>query len=265
MKETYYFSHDYNARNDLKITRLRHKYGMEGLGVYWCLVEMLYEEGGYLMLSDSECIANELRTQCDTLKSIITSDDLFKNDGEKFWSNSVLRRLEKRHEKSQKASESATKRWDNANAMRTQCDGNASKGKERKGNKIKEEEITANITTAAGDISKKTSEKVETFKTWEECTGRLITEHEGRQLDDFISEHGDIQVCMAIKESANNGRHKLNIKYLNAILERWRVEGRPSGNSSQPAPEGKGKGTGNYCPAPSWLLEGLNANTEIQG
>ena len=62
------------------------------------------------------------------------------SDGE-FTSNSVLERLKLREEKSTKARESANKRWNNANAMRTQCDGNAKK--ERKEKKIKEDEDAA--------------------------------------------------------------------------------------------------------------------------
>mgnify|MGYP001572489914 CR=1 FL=1 len=36
-KDTYYFSHDYNARNDEKILELRVKYGAEGYGLFCTL------------------------------------------------------------------------------------------------------------------------------------------------------------------------------------------------------------------------------------
>ena len=38
-KDTFYFSHDYNARNDEKIKRLIRKHGMQGYGVFWSIVE----------------------------------------------------------------------------------------------------------------------------------------------------------------------------------------------------------------------------------
>ena len=48
-KECFYFTHDYGARNDPKILELRAEYGLEGLGLYWCIVETLAEaEDGYI-------------------------------------------------------------------------------------------------------------------------------------------------------------------------------------------------------------------------
>ena len=41
-KDTYYFSHDYNCRNDEKIKRLLRKHGMSGYGIFWSIVEDLY-------------------------------------------------------------------------------------------------------------------------------------------------------------------------------------------------------------------------------
>jgi DnaD/phage-associated family protein len=122
---TLYFSHDCNARTDPKLARLAHKYGMAGIGIYWCVVEMLYENDGYLMRSDCEWIADALRTDMRTLCDIIENSELFVTDDQKFWSESALKRLHKIQEKSQKAANSAIKRWGNANALPTQCEGNA--------------------------------------------------------------------------------------------------------------------------------------------
>src|SRR4051812_45989014 len=44
MKETFYFRHDYNSRNDAKILELRAEFGYEGYGVYWALIETLAED-----------------------------------------------------------------------------------------------------------------------------------------------------------------------------------------------------------------------------
>ncbi|RYE28449.1 MAG: DUF4373 domain-containing protein, partial [Sphingobacteriales bacterium] len=135
-ENTYYFSHDYNARNDRKMVKLRLKLKMEGVGIYWSLVEMLYEEGGKLPFSEVSIIAVEWRAKESVIEQVIKDFDLFENDGESFWSESVKRRLDKRFEKSEKAKASASHRWRNANAMRTHTDGNAikeRKGKENKG------------------------------------------------------------------------------------------------------------------------------------
>lgn len=132
-KQTYYFSHDYNARSDRKIVHLLMKYGVEAVGIYWCIVEMLYEEGGYLHKTECERIAFELRTDCERISNVVNSL-LFKSDEDKFWSESVLERLKIRTEKSKSAAESANKRWEKEKSMRTHSDGNAIK--ENKGKEI---------------------------------------------------------------------------------------------------------------------------------
>jgi hypothetical protein len=132
---TYYFTHDYNARNDRKLVKVRLKHRQAGVGIYWSLVEMLYEEGGKMLISDTSLIAVELREKEVAVRSVINDFGLFESDEQYFWSNSVKRRLDKRLEKSEKAKESAAHRWQNANAMRTDSDGNAIK--ERKGKEIK--------------------------------------------------------------------------------------------------------------------------------
>lgn len=140
---TQYFSHDYNSRNDTKIQKIWASMGLEGVGLYWCLVEKLYESHGYIMRSDCEGIAFEMRTQCEKVIAILNSD-LFENDEEKYWSESALRRLEQRNEKGEKARKNAEKRWNkqkNANALQTECKGNANKEKETKEKKRKEKEI----------------------------------------------------------------------------------------------------------------------------
>jgi len=88
------------------------KHGMAGIGAYWCIVEMLYEEAGYLPL-EYDSISYELRIDTNVIQSIIEDFDLFKMDEEEFWSESALERLRKRCEKSDKARNSIQKRWDN--------------------------------------------------------------------------------------------------------------------------------------------------------
>jgi hypothetical protein len=134
-KETFYFSHDYNSRNDPKMVSLLMKTGVVGIGVYWCIIEMLYEQGGYIQIEECERIAFELRTENELVLKIIESN-LFGRNKEMFWSESVIRRLNVRKVKSARARESANYRWNDANGMRTQSDSNAikeSKGKESKG------------------------------------------------------------------------------------------------------------------------------------
>lgn len=137
-KEAYYFSHDYNARNDQKLVRLQMKHGVAGIGIYWCLIEMLYEEGGRIMRTECERIAFELRTDIVSIQSVLSEFGLFYFDGDYFCSESVNRRLEKRDQKSENARNSAKKRWKDANALPSHDSRNAIK--ERKGKEIKEKD-----------------------------------------------------------------------------------------------------------------------------
>ena len=138
-KDTFYFSHDYNARFDEKIKQLIRKHSMLGYGCYWAIIEDLYNNANALR-TDYDGIAFELRITTEQAKSIINDFDLFVFDGDYFGSASVERRLNERNEKSVKARQSAFDRWNkvknNANALRTQSDGNAIK--ESKGNESKE-------------------------------------------------------------------------------------------------------------------------------
>jgi hypothetical protein len=137
-KDTFYFSHDYNARNDDKIKRLIRKHGMIGYGIFWSIVEDLYNNANALRM-DYEGIAYDLRSDCEIVASVVNDFDLFIFNGDFFGSNSVQERLDQRNNKSESARKSASYRWENANALQTQSEGNAKK--ERKGKEIKGKEI----------------------------------------------------------------------------------------------------------------------------
>ena len=140
-----YFSHDYNSRNDTKLVRAGMKFGLcQAIGAYWCIVEMLYEEGGYLPLSEYERITFELRCPNELITYLINDSELFENDGEMFWSNTAIERLKMRASKSQKARESIEYRWyrkRNTNVSETNNERNTSKVKESESeNESKEKE-----------------------------------------------------------------------------------------------------------------------------
>jgi hypothetical protein len=146
-KKTQYFSHDFGARNDPKIQNVLMELGQEGKGVYWDLVEMLYEQGGYLNINEYKIYAFALRTHSDCIASLVNNFGLFQKDDKYFWSDSVLRRLDLMINKSTQAKESAKIRWENANALKNDADAMRSvyksdankeinKIKEKKDNKV---------------------------------------------------------------------------------------------------------------------------------
>lgn len=179
-----YFSHDYGARNDPKMQKLLMKLGQTGKGIFWDLVEMLYEQGGRLMRSECDGYAFALRVDCETLLSVINDFDLFKTDDTFFWSDSVLKRIQLRNDKSIKATESAKKRWDNANALRTHCDGNANKEKESKEKKRKRESIGAH------DLSKSNLYRKPTIPTLEKVQEVFLSKGGSREMaEKFFNTH----------------------------------------------------------------------------
>jgi len=141
-KDTYYFSHDYNSRNDIKIKKLISKHGYLGYGIFWAIIEDLYNNANALQ-TDYDCISFDLRCDIDMVKSIINDFDLFVFDTTFFGSSSVENRINERNSKSVKARKSALSRWNkiksDANALPTQSDSNAIKEKKvnkKKGNDI---------------------------------------------------------------------------------------------------------------------------------
>ena len=157
MKKTYYFQHDYNARNDPKLQAVMIKYGLAGIGAFWCIVEMLYEQDGTLPITSIPSIAYTLHADEEMLKNIVCKMDLFECNKKIFWSRSVRKRLGIINEISDIRRKAAEKRWksnknDNAKAMQMQCKSNAKAQKndanamqtECKCNAIKEKEIKGN-------------------------------------------------------------------------------------------------------------------------
>jgi len=137
MKETFYFSHDYNARSDAKIKRLIYCLGIQGYGIYWALIEDLYNNDNK-MACDYDLIAYELRVDAGTILKVVMDFDLFEIYDGFFSSISIEKRLIARNEKSEKARSNATKRWNNATAKPLHSESNAIKDNKVKENKIKD-------------------------------------------------------------------------------------------------------------------------------
>jgi len=110
--QSLYFSHDSNSRRDPKLVKLLRVVGWNGYGLYWAIVEQLRESDQYRMETDYESIAYDMQTQCKTIKNIVENFKLFKIKDGWFWTESLLRRMKLKDEKSKKCSDSANKRWE---------------------------------------------------------------------------------------------------------------------------------------------------------
>jgi len=162
-KDAYYFSHDYNARKDPKCIALIKDFGMSGYGLYWCLIEVMYEQGGKVKKFPAlfNALAHEFKTSekniTRQIEAMLNKFELLTQDEKFIWSESVLDRLELRENKKYihqetgriggiKSGEQRRKMKQNEGTLQqneaTLQGLEANEAKESKGKEIKEKEIT---------------------------------------------------------------------------------------------------------------------------
>ena len=101
-----YFSHDSNARNSDRLIKVRMKYGALGYGVYFMILERLRDDPRYMSVRDYNMIAFDLRVDSSVIKSVVEDFGLFvfTEDGEYFYSEGFMRRMDLKDNERQKRS-----------------------------------------------------------------------------------------------------------------------------------------------------------------
>ena len=111
-----FFKHDYGSRLSPEMLKLRMKEGMSGVGIYWCIIEQLFENGGTIKLADVAAIAYELRIdgEEEKVQRVINDYGLFVTNQEtcEFTARTVQEQLKHRKERSESAKRSIAKRWE---------------------------------------------------------------------------------------------------------------------------------------------------------
>ena len=256
MKDAYFFSHDSNARNDLKILAMRNVYGMEGYGWFWVLVELLREQERYRLKISDKFFYHSLASQLQNTKEIsekfindcIKEFDLFKTDGESIWSDSLNRRMEHLEEVREKRKKAAEIRWDkqnNANASKKhanaskmnacamqnskngmQVDAKESKVKESKvkESKVKESKVKeSKVYSSAAEKLLYNEEFKKIISCYEQNIKPTIMPAVAEGLNKWFDEISADLIMKAIKEAALNDAKSMN--YINQILINWNDEG----------------------------------------
>ena len=137
-KDAYYFSHDSNARNDVRMIKLRRMGGLESVGLYWCVIEMLREADDYELPVDTiEDICYEFRVNITSFE-ILFICELLIQDESVFYSNSLKNRMVKLDEIKEKRA-IAGREGGKSKANAKQMLSNKSIVKQSKVNDIKEE------------------------------------------------------------------------------------------------------------------------------
>lgn len=141
IKNSYYFPHDCNARTDEKVLKLRAKFGWEGYGIFWAIVETLSETSdGYFEL-DEEAIGGlslSIGVAIDKLKEILDyliKIKLLSTNNSQFFNRRILEHIELRKSFVVAGRKGAISRWGDRGA------NGGVNAKERKGKEIKQVEI----------------------------------------------------------------------------------------------------------------------------
>lgn len=111
MATTQYFPHYSNARNDEKILALRMKYGMEGYGVFFAILERLLDSTDYMLSTNYNLIAFDFRVSNEFIKSIVEDFGLFEftEDHKSFYSVRFLEHMDYKDDISKKRAEAGRK------------------------------------------------------------------------------------------------------------------------------------------------------------
>ena len=106
-----YINHKISNRSEYVFRKLIERKGAAAYGVYWYILEELYESGGKMLFEEIETISKVLCVRKDFVVSVIKSFSLFQYDSESFWSDEVIEQIEKRQKIKDKRKEAANKRW----------------------------------------------------------------------------------------------------------------------------------------------------------
>ncbi len=118
-KNTFYFSHDSNAHDDEKILCLITDHGFEGYGIYWLLLELMFETPTTKLHHELiRGLSHRYKIDISKLSQVINTSvslGLFESDKKTFWSNSLRSRkaiwIEKREKQSIGGKAAMQRRW----------------------------------------------------------------------------------------------------------------------------------------------------------
>ena len=145
-KESFYFTHDYGARNDPKILELRAEYGLEGLGLYWCIVETLAEaDDGYInpnLLAGLSIGYGVTKAKLQEQIDFMIKVELLREDENGYYSKRMMEHKQIRKKLSEAGKKGAKRRWGNREAKGGLKGGHGTPN--AKESKVKERKVKEN-------------------------------------------------------------------------------------------------------------------------
>lgn len=117
-----YFRHDFHSRNDPQLLEINMALGMEGIGIYWSLLEMFYERDGYVSEKDLKLMCFEIHIDYNKAKKILDMAKFKCDKNGIYFKEGVLNRITNREETSKKKKDAAESRWGkNTNAKKREA------------------------------------------------------------------------------------------------------------------------------------------------
>ncbi len=108
----HWFKHDFYTCNDSKMQKLDFKFPVVGYGIFFKVIEILYQNNGSLDY-DLDFISFSLNYDKEVVEAVLKDFNLFVIEDEVLTSNRVLISIKEITEKSEKARASANKRYGN--------------------------------------------------------------------------------------------------------------------------------------------------------
>ncbi|WP_268913976.1 Lin1244/Lin1753 domain-containing protein [Lentilactobacillus sp. SPB1-3] len=226
-----YFSHDSNARNSEELLRVRMKYGAEGYGVYFMILERLRDEEDYMSVKDYNMIAFDLRVDASVIKSVIEDFGLFvfTDDGKYFYSEGFKKRMALKDERSKTLSDKRRKaaktRWEkdsDANAMHLHSKSNAN-ALQNDAKESKEKKREVKESKASKLASTHTQENI--VDLWQELWGfpNSIAQQE---IPNWIDASNADVVYYALQLAGKGNVPPRNaFKFIERVLTQWEEQG----------------------------------------
>ncbi len=111
---SYWFKHNYNASSDEKLLIIRSELGFEGIGIYWAIVEYMYNNDGFLKekLIDVFCNLNKIdREKIDfILKEAFKKTT--KDGAQVYYAHRIAQEIAAKEDCIEKARKAAYSRWE---------------------------------------------------------------------------------------------------------------------------------------------------------
>lgn len=224
--KTAYIKHDIDASRDLKMIRFRARFGMAGVGFFWCFLEVLRAAGGSVEYTDDlpEAIACEFnieKSACAEMFDYALKCNLFAVENGEIFSYRLKKDIAELEEKIEILRKNGAKKWQNkgsANAEQMQSNNNYNLNLNNSSSSTRAREESAPAVNLTEEES-----AANIFLYW----GKQPNSGELSTALNLVADYGEANVKRAFILASDAG--KTNLAYVKGILKNQKEgKGKPS-------------------------------------